>query len=375
MKKILIIIPHLAGGGAEHVAASLSKYFPRGVETVYALFEDRVEYSHAGRVVSLDLPSEDGALKKIANIAGRYFRLKKLMAAENPDAVLSFMESSNLLNVMCNPGRAVVSVRAHTSINYKNDFFNRMIVRSYNLAGKVIAVSEEIKKDLAGNFGVAPAKIEVIYNPAGVDEVERCVREPITGEHAALFADGKTIIACGRMNDQKNHASLIRAFKMALPHLGGARLVILGRGERENDLKRLVSELGLAGRVHFPGFQKNPHKFVKASRLFVLSSLYEGFPNSIVEAMICRTPVVSSRCPSGPAEIFAGAPFCNLFEPGDDAALASKMITFYKRDNSDMLEFYKKKLVELDCGVIASKYLAACGIGFSAKGGAGDGGN
>lgn len=362
MKKILFIIPHLMGGGAEHVAASLSKYFPAGVETVFTIFENRVEYDHNGRVISLDLKSEEGTFKKIINIIKRYFKLKKVIAAEKPDAVVSFMESSNLLNILCNPGRAVVSVRAHTSINYKNDFFNRMIVRAYSFAGKVISVSEEIKKDLIANFGVSGEKISVIYNPAGVGEVEKLSPEPIDDEHKDIFAGGKAIITCGRMNDQKNHASLIRAFHLALPRLAGARLVLLGRGERENDLKKLAGDLKISDRVHFLGFQKNPYKYIAASRLFVLSSLYEGFPNSIVEAMICRTPLISSRCPSGPAEIFAGAKFANLFEPGDYAAMASKMITFFNRDNSDMLDFYKTKLAELDCIKIAQKYLAACGI-------------
>jgi glycosyltransferase involved in cell wall biosynthesis len=350
------------GGGAEHVAATLSKHFGAGVETVFALFEDKVEYDHNGRVVVINLKSEDGFFKKIINLIKRYFKLKKLLADEKPDAVISFMESSNLLNILCNAGRAVVSVRAHPSVNYKNDLINRLIVKSYNFAGRIISVSEEIKEDLIENFGIKKDKITVIYNPAGAREVEKLALEPLEQRYEEIFKGGRVIITSGRFNAQKNHASLIKAFALAAGHLEGANLVILGRGEFEDDLKRLARELKIADRVHFPGFQKNPFKFIARSGLFVLSSLYEGFPNSLIEAMICRVPAISTKCPSGPAELFAGASFNNLFAPGDYAAMASKMITFYKRDNKDMLDFYRKKLCGLDADKIAARYLAACGM-------------
>ncbi|HOT76743.1 MAG TPA: glycosyltransferase [Candidatus Wallbacteria bacterium] len=362
MKKIVFIIPHLAGGGAEHVAATLSRYFPENVETVFTLFEDKIEYDYRGRVILLNLKSEEGIIKKIVNIFRRYFKLKKIIKAEKPDAVISFMESSNFLNVLCNPGGAIVSVRAHPSVNYKNDPFNRMIVRSYNFAKKIISVSSEIREDLVDNFGIGRDKIKVIYNPADTAEVEKMASVPLEPEDEKIFSGCGVIITAGRMNNQKNHASLIRAFHMAMPYIEGAKLVILGRGELEQDLKKLAADLNISDKVYFPGFQKNPYKFIARSRLFVLSSLYEGFPNTLIEAMICKTPLVSSRCPSGPAEIFDGAGFNNLFEPGDCAAMASRMITFYKRDNKDMISFYEKKLSELSKEKIAAEYLEACGI-------------
>lgn len=362
MKKIVFIIPHLAGGGAERVAATLSRYFPETVETVFTLFENKIEYDYRGRVILLNLKSEEGTIRKIINIFKRYFKLKKIIKAEKPDAVISFMESSNFLNVLCNLSGAIVSVRAHPSVNYKNDPFNRLIVSSYRFAKKIISVSSEIREDLVDNFGIGREKINVIYNPADTVEVEKMATDALEPEYEKIFSGGGVIITAGRMNNQKNHASLIRAFHMAMPHIEGAKLVILGRGELEEDLKKLAADLDISDRVYFPGFQKNPYKFIARSRLFVLSSLYEGFPNTLIEAMICKTPIISSRCPSGPAEIFDGADFNNLFKPGDCAAMASRMITFYKRDNKDMISFYAKKLSGLSKEKIAAEYLQACGI-------------
>jgi glycosyltransferase involved in cell wall biosynthesis len=83
------------------------------------------------------------------------------------------------------------------------------------------------------------------------------------------------------------------------------KLVFLGQGELEKDLKKVVEELKIEKEVYFLGFQKNPFKFISNSKMFVFSSLYEGFPNALVEAMACEIPVISSDCKSGPREILA----------------------------------------------------------------------
>ena len=119
---------------------------------------------------------------------------------------------------------------------------------------------------------------------------------------------------------QKNHALLLRAF--ALLERPDARLMLLGNGELEPDLRRLAAELGIADRVIFAGFHPDPTPFYRTADLFVLSSDYEGFGNVIVEALACGTPVVSTDCPSGPAEILADGEFGALVPVGDAQALA-----------------------------------------------------
>lgn len=367
MKKIMIVIPSLADGGAERVASLLSRNFAEGVETVYALFDGRVEYPHAGRVVDLAVPARGGFFKKILNVAKRYFALKRLIAEEKPDAVLSFMESANLVNILCNGRKAVVSVRVHPTTNYASSFFDRMIVRRYNRAGRVIAVSKAIVDDLADNFGIERSRMTTIYNPANVDEIRRMADEPVAGPYADIFCGrAKVIITAGRLNAQKGHADLLKAFHMVRGHLEKngekARLVIMGRGELETPLRELASKLGLSDAVFFLDFQKNPFAFIKKSDLFVLSSRYEGFPNSVIEAMICGVPVVSTDCPTGPAEIFGKDRFGNLVGVGDVEDLASTMLEFLSRDNTDLFRFYDEKLREFDAGRVAAAYLRECGI-------------
>jgi len=366
MKKIMIVIPSLADGGAERVASLLSRNFPEDIETVFALFDGKIEYSFRGRAVDLKLPAKPGFFNKIVNVVKRYFALKKLIAAEKPDAVLSFMESANLINILCGGKSAVVSVRVHPSTNYSGSFFDRLIVKLYNRAGRIIAVSKNIIDDLEKNFGISRGTVTAIYNPANVEEIRGLAKEPLDGRYEEIFNGAAVIITAGRLNPQKGHTDLLKAFYLVEKEYAKAgeklRLVIMGRGELERELKELTGRLKLSNSVFFIDFQKNPFRFIKKSHLFVLSSRYEGFPNSIIEAMICGVPIVSTDCPTGPAEIFGKGGFGNLTDVGDVEELASAMLKFLKRDNSDMLVFYDEKLKEFDAGGVALEYLKVCGL-------------
>ena len=99
--------------------------------------------------------------------------------------------------------------------------------------------------------------------------------------------------------------------------------MLVGTGQGEAGLRAIAGDLGIAGRVIFAGFHPDPTPFYRTADLFVLSSDYEGFGNVIVEAMACGTPVVSTDCPSGPAEILEGGRHGRLVPVNDPAALAA----------------------------------------------------
>ncbi len=130
-------------------------------------------------------------------------------------------------------------------------------------------------------------------------------------------------LSVGNLKPEKNQALLLRAFA-ALPR-PDARLMLLGSGPQEAPLRALAEQLGLAERVIFAGFQRDPAPFYAAADLFVLSSNHEGFGNVIVEALSHGLPVVSTDCPAGPAEILDGGTFGLLVPVGDAAALAEAM--------------------------------------------------
>ena len=123
-------------------------------------------------------------------------------------------------------------------------------------------------------------------------------------------------------NGVKNQALLLKAYARLKTDL---HLVLLGKGNQEENLKKLAKKLNIENKVHFLGWQSNPYKYIKNAKLFVLSSNVEGFGNVLVESLILNTPVVSTNCPSGPNEILVDELSNYLAEVGDENSLKEKM--------------------------------------------------
>jgi glycosyltransferase involved in cell wall biosynthesis len=188
------------------------------------------------------------------------------------------------------------------------------------MAQDIVAVSRGAAQSLAAVLGKATSKrITVIYNPVDLARI------------ATMAADDKiatcsvpTIINVGRLIEQKDQQTLIRAFAKVRSRRP-CRLVILGEGEKRATLAALALKLGVGSDVLMPGFIANPYSWMRKSAVFVLSSKFEGLPTVLIEAMQCGIQVISADCPSGPDEILEKGRWGKLFLPGDIDALASAM--------------------------------------------------
>jgi len=174
----------------------------------------------------------------------------------------------------------------------------------FNRAEKNVVVSKGLVRELIKDFKIKEEKIKLIYNSTNVEKIKKLSEEPLELRYQEIFKN-PIVINIGNLVEQKGQWHLIRAFKEAKKIKKDLKLVILGEGELRSYLRGLVKNLNLENDVYLLGWQKNPFKFLSKSKLFVLSSLWEGFGIVILEAMACGIPVIASDCKVGPREILA----------------------------------------------------------------------
>jgi glycosyltransferase involved in cell wall biosynthesis len=190
-------------------------------------------------------------------------------------------------------------------------------------AAGVVAVSDGVAGDVSAASGIRRDRISVIYNPTIGPGFAARLAEPAT--HPWFHESGPPVfVTAGRLVPQKDHAALLRAFAVHRRR-AASRLMILGAGPLEAELRRLAAELNITESVAFIGFVPNPLPYMREASAFLLTSRYEGFGNVIVEAIGCGTPVVAFDCPFGPAEILAHGRYGRLVAPGDIDAFAEAM--------------------------------------------------
>jgi glycosyltransferase involved in cell wall biosynthesis len=312
---VAFLINSLAGGGAEKVAVRLSEHLST---SAFILLERDVKYKTYKPIFFLSHHStKTNPIIKTLSIPIYAYKLSDFI--EKNLLIVSFLERANFVNIISKPfkkHKAIISVRmdqqkGHVGLRKLNKLLVRIL---YPKADLIIAVSHGVKQSLI-NLGIEEEKIKVIYNPYPIDEIRELVKEPL-GSYEEIFKH-PVLITAGRLTKQKGQWYLLRIFKALKEKHKDLKLVILGEGELKEYLVKLSEELGLktyvwdrdelsgSFDVYFLGFQKNPFKFIARSKLFVFPSLWEGFPNALVEAMACSVCVVSSDCRSGPREILA----------------------------------------------------------------------
>lgn len=268
--------------------------------------------------------------------------LVRYLRRERPKALLSALDHANIVALWARKLTAVqcrLVVSVHNTLSLATDnastvqgrLMPRLIRRFYPWADAIVAVSQGVAEDLAKTTGLPRERIRVIYNPVVTPELLEKVRQPL--DHP-WFMPGQppVILSVGRLTVQKDYPTLIRAFARVREERP-ARLIILGEGEERPNLESLVRELGLQGDVSLPGFVENPYAYMARAVVFALSSAWEGFGNVLVEAMAVGTPVVSTDCPSGPAEILEGGKWGRLVPVGNPEMLADAIITTLKHQH------------------------------------------
>lgn len=267
----------------------------------------------------------------------RYLRQERplaLLAAE-PRLNCEAVWARHLAQV---PTRLAVSEHLHLSrskfgsAQWRKPYLPHLLRRTYMAADAIIAVSDGVADDLAASTGIPRKRITTIYNPVVTPQLQAKAQEPM--DHP-WFVPGAppVLLSVGRLSEQKDFSTLLRAFaRLRVLHAGqngqagrDVRLLVLGEGLQRRQLEALIRRLGLNAVVGLPGFVPNPFAYMARAAGFVLSSTYEGLPTVLIEALACACPVVSTDCPSGPAEILRNGQDGVLVPVGHEAALAEAL--------------------------------------------------
>lgn len=304
---IAILIPTLAYGGAERVAAELSKYFSNNGNNIYIFTEARrsEKYDFTGKIIQLKDGYYSGFNSWYGTVSGllkRAVEMRRLKVQYKIDVSISFMELYNMVNVLSRTTDKVI-VRVCTVLSVRNIdsklYDEKLIKCLYNRADCVVAISNYIMRDLAKTYKVGRGRIKVIPN-----SVETSVEQPMNDN----WIYGENVIIClARLCNAKQQRLLIEIFSRVKKKKQSAKLLLVGNDEGEYavSVKKTVKKLGLVDDVVFTGHISNTKYYLEHSKLFVLLSKVEGFGNSTIEALSVGIPVICMDSPGASREILA----------------------------------------------------------------------
>jgi glycosyltransferase involved in cell wall biosynthesis len=324
---VALFLPSLAGGGAERVLVDLANEFSaRGLHVDLVLASAKGPYlenvSSAVRVVDL----------KASRIIRALLPLVRYLRAERPAAMLSALDHANVVAVIARrlagpPTRCVIAVRSVSTEVYgrAESGGSRLLLHFmkavYRFADAITANSHAVALDLSRLLGIPVAKIHVIHNPLNLARIDEDSRAPFAHD---WFSDGAPpiVLGVGSLAPLKDFETLIRAFAIVRQQYT-CRLVILGEGPEQKKLEAVARCLGVENQVLMPGFVQNPFIWMLRARVFVSSSLTEGFPNALMQALALGLRIVSTDPIGGSAELLENGRWGTLVPVGKPGAMAA----------------------------------------------------
>lgn len=324
--RVMLLLANWVGGGAERVAAHVvARLDPERIDARLGLLHTRGPYldmvaedrvvvpAQPDRFAHFGLPNRElftvGTIVGGAIHAPRAFR--KMIIDHRPDVVMSFLKGTAILTYLAlmglgprrprwiaREGNNVLTLAEYESPNPAARRASLALTRkAYARADAVLANSSDMAADLIGDLGIAPDRMHTINNPIDIALIQQAAGQQVAGKPNRPY-----ILSAGRLEYQKAHEVLIRAFAASRAWRSHA-LVILGKGSLINDLHRLAAQLGIGEHVRFIGFVANPYAWMAQADLFVLSSRWEGFPTVAAEALACGTPLLMTDCKFGPRDV------------------------------------------------------------------------
>ena len=316
------MIGSLSKGGSERVMCNLIQYFIEHNHqvTLVTQYKRNDEYpldDRVNRIIS-DINPERVGNNRALNFIRRFQKLRNIWKTEKPDAILVFIGKNNIMALLTAWGLhipVVVSVRADPNQEYPNRWMRFMACHLFKKAAGVILQTRECMEFFPK---AVQQKSVILHNP--VNEV--FFENPYKGDRE------HTIVTVGRIDENKNQALLLRAFARIAADYPDYQILLYGKGDQEENLKRLAGDLGIAERVTFAGNISDVADKIRKAGVFVLTSNTEGMPNALIEAMVSGLPVIATDCPCGGPRDLIDHGKNGLLTPVDDVEKMKENLQF-----------------------------------------------
>ena len=382
--KINIFISSLGGGGAERVVSDIVSSCPPDMDVTVSIcsLNNQVYSLNRGELIVYNDEKERNIISKLLyhfrpHILFHTYRHYANLRKYKYNLSISFLTYNNIINLLVSrivSIPAIVSIRSNLSLTKTDSivlYYSQKYLVKY-LSPYLIVNSEYNKEDIISNYNINRDKCICIYNPKNISLIRDQAKIPITDDF--FDTEDLIILTVGRLIHEKGHTHLLRIFSK-LRQIFPCRLVICGVGELESELKQLARDLKIEDYVLFTGWTDNPYCYMNRADIFAFTSLSEGQPNALIEALICGCPIVSADCDYGPREILADGKYGILTkklndsvisDPVNDKLTDSEMDMYtnilYLLEHPEVREHYSKISDEragaFDHNMIINKYLS-----------------
>jgi len=357
-KNILFLITNLQiGGGAQRIASSLSNKLNKKYNlSLITFYDSKDHYFYNGNYISLkEKPNS-------MELLFRPLRVYRLIKKYCPDVIISFMDHVNFFAIFLKmifrlKIPLIITIHTNPKMMYmdRNRYFNFLIKILYGLSAvnKIVSISKEIQYILEFNYKIKKDKLKMIYNGIDLEKIKLMANDKVD-DYEEIFNNPQIIkfITIGRLSYEKGHEYLIKAYSKVITEIPNSKLFIIGEGPLRTQLEKLIKVKRLNNKVILLGLKENPYKYISKANVFVLSSLNEGLPTVILEALACGLPIISTDCKTGPREILDKGKYGILTKVKDVQDLAQNMIILAKNPSMihkySILSLERAKFFDLD---------------------------
>ena len=353
-KRLIIFMPSIEGGGVEKNLFIISRFLVKKIKDISLITVSnsyRKKFDKKIRFISPKNTFWDSVGRRKKFFISLFMLFLEIL--KNRNTLVLCFQGNIYCTFLCKILGIKIIVRSNSAPDgWSKNFFKHLCFKYiFRFSDIIIVNSKEFKKKFKRRFGLDTI---CIYNPLDKNKIiqKSKIKSSLKFDKRKL-----NIINVGRFTDQKDQITLLKAVNLIKDKIR-LQLTIVGRGKEKENLKNFIKNNNLEGYVRLVNFTDNPYNLINLSDIFILSSIYEGLPNVLLETQVLKKFIISTDCPTGPREILMNGKAGFLFKPKDYKNLAKLIIYAYKNKSKlkKMSNLGYKNLFRFDYNTNIKKY-------------------